>query len=210
MEMRSSFHRTTLATLVAASVLTLPAVAAAEGSYADAIPNGGGCDTCHTASMPDVNDFGADMGTGTPDWSALWNLDSDGDGQTNGEELGDPCGDWTVGATPARETDISNPGDANDTSADPNTPACTTGSGGGSTGGGGESSASGGSGTTGTGGDGTVGMAGDGAGGESTSGGDDGDDGGCSCTAAGGTSGTLAGWSGLAALLALCWVRRRR
>ncbi len=57
------------------------------------------------------------------DWSALYDLDSDGDGQSNGEELGDPCGEWDGGAAP-RTTDISNPGLVEDTSADPNTPAC--------------------------------------------------------------------------------------
>jgi len=37
-------------------------------------------------------------------------LDSDGDGQTNGFELGDPCCVWTANATPAFTTDISHPG----------------------------------------------------------------------------------------------------
>merc|ERR1712217_832204 len=36
--------------------------------------------------------------------------DSDGDGQSNGLELGDPNCDWTLGATPARAVDISHPG----------------------------------------------------------------------------------------------------
>merc|ERR1712060_697253 len=36
--------------------------------------------------------------------------DSDGDGQSNGLELGDPSCVWTVGATPQRSTDISHPG----------------------------------------------------------------------------------------------------
>ena len=33
-------------------------------------------------------------------WSAICNLDSDGDGKTNGEELGDPNCVWTKGETP--------------------------------------------------------------------------------------------------------------
>ncbi len=46
---------------------------------------------------------------------AICNADSDGDGQTNGEELGDPDCVWSGGA-PARTTDISNPGSAQSTS----------------------------------------------------------------------------------------------
>lgn len=46
-------------------------------------------------------------------WSVLYRLDSDGDGQQNGLELGDACGVWTEGETPARTTDISRPGFAN-------------------------------------------------------------------------------------------------
>ena len=37
-------------------------------------------------------------------------LDSDGDGQTNGEELGDPDCSWTTGSTPSRSNDLSHPG----------------------------------------------------------------------------------------------------
>ncbi len=51
-------------------------------------------------------------------------LDSDDDGQTNGQELGDPCGTWSVGKVPDRTTDISLPGTKNSTTADPFTPAC--------------------------------------------------------------------------------------
>ena len=45
----------------------------------------------------------------------VWNdcicrQDSDGDGKTNGEELGDPDCAWTPGQAPARTTKISHPG----------------------------------------------------------------------------------------------------
>lgn len=40
----------------------------------------------------------------------LCRADSDGDGQTNGEELGDPDCVWRPGSAPARTTDISHPG----------------------------------------------------------------------------------------------------
>ena len=36
--------------------------------------------------------------------------DSDGDGQTNGHELGDDCCVWTQGAAPAFSANISHPG----------------------------------------------------------------------------------------------------
>ena len=81
-------------------------------------PYGGGTRTAFG------NDVRSTLSGGLPDWSALYALDSDGDGQSNGEELGDPCGDWTFGDTPARQTDISAPGDSDDLSADPQTPGC--------------------------------------------------------------------------------------
>lgn len=45
----------------------------------------------------------------------VWNrtlcmMDSDGDGQTNGQELGDPNCIWTRGGTPTRSTGITHPG----------------------------------------------------------------------------------------------------
>ncbi|XP_052790274.1 uncharacterized protein LOC128224468 [Mya arenaria] len=56
--------------------------------------------------MPEKNAFGADvrkiLQDRTLDWSKVCNLDSDGDGLTNGEELGDPGCKWTTanGITP--------------------------------------------------------------------------------------------------------------
>ncbi len=49
----------------------------------------------------------------SPTWSALFELDSDGDGLTNGEELGDPEGLWSIG-DPNPAGDISDPNDPND------------------------------------------------------------------------------------------------
>ena len=46
-----------------------------------------------------------------PAWDRVYGLDSDGDGQTNGQELGDPCGVWSSGESPSYE-DASHPGDA--------------------------------------------------------------------------------------------------
>ncbi len=101
----------------------------ARGEYVSELPNApNGCNTCHTnGGGSPRNDFGLDAEDnivgGAVDWSALFSLDSDGDGQTNGQELGDPCGTWTDGDAP-RTTDLSDPADSGDTSADPDTPSC--------------------------------------------------------------------------------------
>jgi hypothetical protein len=78
---------------------------------------------CSTAACLDG---GGTAFVGPPDWSlddfTLCETDSDGDGQTNGQELGDPNCVWTFTspATPApRTTSISNPGDAESTSDNP-------------------------------------------------------------------------------------------
>ena len=71
MARKSWTHRSLSAAAAATAVVMLSGLAAAEGSYASAIPNGGGCDTCHTTGS-DVNDFGADMGTGQSDLT--WQL----------------------------------------------------------------------------------------------------------------------------------------
>ena len=40
----------------------------------------------------------------------LCETDSDGDGKTNGEELGDPACNWKPGPVPQRNTGLSHPG----------------------------------------------------------------------------------------------------
>lgn len=66
-------------------------------------PGGGGA----------ANAYGAAFSQAGLQWSAaLCALDSDGDGLSNGLELGDPCCTWTVGTQPQFGNDISNPGDA--------------------------------------------------------------------------------------------------
>ncbi|XP_064598610.1 temptin-like [Liolophura sinensis] len=53
-----------------------------------------------TESGP-VNIFGDDFGGAGHRWTTeLCRMDSDGDGRTNGQELGDPQCVWTPGATP--------------------------------------------------------------------------------------------------------------
>merc|ERR1719210_1768498 len=57
------------------------------------------------------NPFGDDFAAASYFWSeALCRKDSDGDGQSNGLELGDPDCRWTMGDIPARTDDISHPG----------------------------------------------------------------------------------------------------
>jgi len=71
--------------------------------YVAQIPNApapGQCNTCHTSGGGTPrNLFGQDVEanlTGsTVSWAAICGLDSDGDGETNGAELGDPCCVWT-------------------------------------------------------------------------------------------------------------------
>jgi dopamine beta-monooxygenase len=90
------------------------------------IPNGAvnGCATCHmSASGGDArNAFGKMVGqqfltagdfTGRVIWGPeLAQLDADGDGFTNGEELGDPDGVWSRGSTsPGDPASVTSPAD---------------------------------------------------------------------------------------------------
>ena len=74
------------------------------------------CRTCHlNPSGGAVNSFGFDVSlrlvNGNADWPALCDLDSDQDGFSNGEELGDPECTWRVGS-PAPSVSPTEPGDA--------------------------------------------------------------------------------------------------
>lgn len=118
-----------LAALVAALCSASPAFA--RSNYPQMLPNGAmfGCQSCHPGGATNqLTGFGTDSSTriagGRVNWPQLFALDSDGDGQTNGEELGDPCGVWTAGATPGRTNDLSNPGVAASKAANPRVPAC--------------------------------------------------------------------------------------
>lgn len=89
------------------------------------IPNGAkfGCRNCHNDDNGSTNTpFLADVrsnldGVGLVQEShvvwgpALCNVDSDGDGWSNGIELGDPDCVWTIGAAPAK-SNATNPGNA--------------------------------------------------------------------------------------------------
>ncbi|ETV95194.1 hypothetical protein H310_11456 [Aphanomyces invadans] len=104
--------------------LLLPLIASAIASalvdgrpqYAALIPNGENVDgypaVGHTndAGGGARNAFGKDFSSEGSWTIRLCKLDSDGDGLTNGQELGDPCCTWQVGATPNQTVSLSNPG----------------------------------------------------------------------------------------------------
>lgn len=106
---------------VASSVVTLEA--GARDFRVDDIPNGQvkKCRNCHLADDgKSFTPFGSDArlyleGNVPTDkmhvnWQKLYARDSDADGWTNGEELGDPTGAWTPGQ-PNPKGPTSNPGD---------------------------------------------------------------------------------------------------
>ena len=116
--------------LVGAAVLGLVAVvwvnqASARSTRVDQIPNGAvaSCNACHVTSGGPRNAFGqmieADFLTqagylGSVVWGPeLAALDADGDGATNGQELGDPEGLWGAGdPAPGELAAVTQPGDA--------------------------------------------------------------------------------------------------
>lgn len=132
--------RSLLAPALVLSVVAAPS-ALAFSSFQSEVPNGtvNRCQTCHerTSGGNPWNAFGDLLFTtngGTPDrastvnasaasfiwWNAdICGADSDGDGQTNGQELGDPECVWTSGAAARPGRDISKPGDDASTSEDP-------------------------------------------------------------------------------------------
>lgn len=73
------------------------------------------------------NQFGLDFAKYGRQWTKqLCETDSDGDGYTNGQELGDPCCKWTqTNGFKLRMTDLSHPGDATKTNSAPK--KCETG-----------------------------------------------------------------------------------
>ncbi|CAH8490864.1 unnamed protein product [Schistosoma turkestanicum] len=56
-----------------------------------------------------LNSFGSDFES-KRSWDLLCPLDSDGDGFTNGQELGDPECQWKIGDLPKRTMNITHPG----------------------------------------------------------------------------------------------------
>ncbi len=110
--------RLILATTLSLAVFSFAPDADARRERVRHIPNGNAfsCDSCHgrASLLPqDLTPFGRDaddaIQNGVVQWSQLYNMDSDGDGFTNGQELNDPNGNWRRGqADPGGATE--NPG----------------------------------------------------------------------------------------------------
>jgi hypothetical protein len=148
------------AALIIALSLGFASIAHARSQRVQQIPNGAdfSCSACHVAAFPtgapdaDRNAFGEQVeanlvgnggiATHEVDWQAIYALDADGDGYTNGEELGDPDGDWAQGEDPPRSYDPSHPADASSHQCDnldlAKTDACASEDGGGEDAGAGE------------------------------------------------------------------------
>ncbi|MEM1349310.1 MAG: hypothetical protein AAGI01_12185, partial [Myxococcota bacterium] len=111
-------------TLSAVTILTCGVLSAGDAlarpGFVGVVPNGSqkNCLTCHTRPQGGGgtrNALGAQAQmnlNGVPDWSALFALDADLDGYTNGQEMGDP--DGTFPGMPAGAY-LSDPADAMDT-----------------------------------------------------------------------------------------------
>jgi hypothetical protein len=114
-------------TLVISAMITSATQVSAWPEYNPMIPNGdnvnGGTNIGHVdeAGVEGVNEFGAAFEEAGDAWTVeLCQADSDGDGQTNGQELGDPCCEfvyetnavvlWTEGVShPSDSTSMSDP-----------------------------------------------------------------------------------------------------
>lgn len=111
--------------LLTATLLLAASQVEARPPRVSQIPNApAACGTCHIDPQGGGprNPFGQDVEStligsgadGVVDWSAVFDLDSDGDGFTNGEELGDPNGAWSTG-DPSPSGAVSRPGDPDST-----------------------------------------------------------------------------------------------
>lgn len=106
-----------------AALLLTPALASARPFRVMDVPSApNGCMTCHTTPMGGPrNVFGQQVAmnleAGDPpmahvDWAALCPQDADGDGASNGIELGDTDCSWQTGDNPVAA--VSDPADVND------------------------------------------------------------------------------------------------
>ncbi|KDO18349.1 hypothetical protein SPRG_16265 [Saprolegnia parasitica CBS 223.65] len=101
---------------LAALCLLVPS-ASGFGKYVPLVPNGdkvagnGAIGHVDPSGGGARNAFGKDFAANGAAWNtALCKLDSDGDGATNGEELGDPCCTWTAGAALTSTVTPTSPG----------------------------------------------------------------------------------------------------
>ncbi|OQS02486.1 hypothetical protein THRCLA_05133 [Thraustotheca clavata] len=122
--------------VVAAAVCFMMPSAHGYGKFAALVPNGKNVPNVPAIGHVDPsgggdrNAFGKDFASNGMTWTtALCKLDSDGDGATNGEELGDPCCTWKSGATLALSITPTSPGTKNTfTAAQLSALKCQTGS----------------------------------------------------------------------------------
>lgn len=103
-------------------IALFPGLSYGYSSYQNRIPNGHNVYSSSGVYYPGVghtrasgggslNNFGRDFQSAGHSWTqALCKKDSDGDGLSNGEELGDPSCIWSKGDTPTYVTGITNPG----------------------------------------------------------------------------------------------------
>lgn len=106
--------------LLAAAILTTSVQA--WPMFLDSVPNGRNLpftttDLGHAEGNMLRNAFGMKFNVHRNWTTELCEADSDGDGQTNGQELGDPCCVWTPGSDSAlqRTSGTSNPGNKSST-----------------------------------------------------------------------------------------------
>ncbi|GLD92828.1 hypothetical protein PINS_up001407 [Pythium insidiosum] len=92
-------------------------VVAARQDFSALVPNGAAFEDrpigyVSTADDSPLDSFGKALEAAGRAWTlSLCKGDADGDGQTNGVELGDPCCLWTGKAPPMGTAKVSNPGD---------------------------------------------------------------------------------------------------
>lgn len=111
-------RRVCISIFVFVTVTVASSIATARSFRVRQIPNGNNftCDSCHSKVSlleEDLTPFGDDVNQrlsgGDVVWAQLWDLDSDGDGFSNGLELGDPDGSWRTGQ-PDPDAPTENPG----------------------------------------------------------------------------------------------------
>ncbi|KAK1942509.1 Temptin [Phytophthora citrophthora] len=108
---------------LAVGLMVAPSTVQGYAKYVKLVPNGGNVPDnsnighLDPAGETGVSDFGKAFATAGNAWNtALCQLDTDGDGYTNGQELGDPCCTWTSSNTAGLVTDgVSDPSDATKT-----------------------------------------------------------------------------------------------
>ncbi|GMF33874.1 unnamed protein product [Phytophthora fragariaefolia] len=109
---------------VAIAVAHLSSGVGASKEFVALIPNGGNVPNApaighsdNTGKSSATNAFGSAFADAGKSWTlGLCQADTDGDGQTNGQELGDPCCEWSIGATPRWTSGVSHPSDSSKTS----------------------------------------------------------------------------------------------